>query len=102
MNEYGMLALEFIQISRTLKGNMTQPLDNCNRAWKRRATDKVFQGLEYDCSVSRFSTNFEKLLTRKEVQIKVVRRRLLRKKGENCHLKFSWGRECEDLPLISF
>lgn len=55
----------------------------CNRVQKGRARHKWFQGLGYDCLVSKYSTKSGEELACNEVQTKRARRKLLVRNGEN-------------------
>lgn len=75
-------------------------LTDCSRALKRRATEKLFQSVEYNCLVLRYNKISEKRLVRKEVRIDDYFRKLLKMSREHGGIGFSWWKDCEDLTLI--
>lgn len=62
----------------------------------------MFEYLVYDGLISRYSTRPEEELAKKEVQIEVAGRKLLKMDGKNGVLIFSGRRECEDLTFLSY
>lgn len=89
-NEFTLQVFKIIWNSTAQKEKTEQSLAGCNSVRNFRARDKLFQTLGYECSVSRYSTKSEEDLVRKEVQIAVVCREIMKTSADNDILRFSW------------
>lgn len=77
-------------------------LAGCDSAQKLHVKDYLLQSLGYDCLVSRYSTECEERLTRKELQIKVACRILLEKERRELFFKATIVKRMRGVSLFPY
>lgn len=75
--------LKTILNSRALKMQVKQTLANYNSARQRLVRHRCLQSLGYGCSMVLYRKPSEERLVRKDVQIEVVSRKLLKMNGDS-------------------